>query len=420
MKKNNKEILKILAFVLPYIVVEFTNTLLVIIDKSISNSIGKTAIIVFSSFVTLNWTINTIQTCMSKAHSIVSVRDRKNKHDINTTGIMLELIVSTIISILVFLFAKQITHIYNLENDAREILFTILKMKAIELPIVSIGYIAKNELKIQGKTKNIFIITIIAAIFNIGGDCLSVKFGYNEIGIYVATIVSTIIETTLLFIESKVKIRRVKKHYIKEIIKYSKDLIFDKIIQRIINITYTRIASSFGTNIFAIHCACLTVIETLSEIQNGYYSGLLVKYAEIIEEDKKNIIKKVDSIEMYSIFSIIILDIIFLYPMWYIMGKAVPWNECNPYIWFYSLELITTVASSNYMAYVSANKDTKAIRNAALIGGICVRMPLMFIIKYFNLGLIGLSFVVGIDKLVRITYLRLHIRRTNIYKNVDL
>lgn len=82
--------------------------------------------------------------------------------------------------------------------------------------------------------------------------------------------------------------------------------------------------------------------------------------------------------------------------------------------------MITTVASSNYMAYVSANKDTKAIRNAALIGGICVRMPLMFLIRYFNLGLVGLSFVVGIDKLVRISYLRLHIRRTNVYANSDL
>ena len=45
-----KEVLRTFIFVLPYIFVEFTNTLLVTIDKSISNSIGKTAIIVFSSF----------------------------------------------------------------------------------------------------------------------------------------------------------------------------------------------------------------------------------------------------------------------------------------------------------------------------------------------------------------------------------
>jgi len=46
-----KEVLRTFIFVLPYIFVEFTNTLLVTIDKSISNSIGKTAIIVFSSFL---------------------------------------------------------------------------------------------------------------------------------------------------------------------------------------------------------------------------------------------------------------------------------------------------------------------------------------------------------------------------------
>ena len=77
-QKFNKNIFKTFLFVLPYILVEFTNTLLVTIDKSMSNSIGKTAIIVFSSFVTLNWAINTIQACISNAHAIVLARDKKN------------------------------------------------------------------------------------------------------------------------------------------------------------------------------------------------------------------------------------------------------------------------------------------------------------------------------------------------------
>ena len=40
----DKKLLKTFLFVLPYILVEFTNTLLVTIDKSMSNSIGTTAI----------------------------------------------------------------------------------------------------------------------------------------------------------------------------------------------------------------------------------------------------------------------------------------------------------------------------------------------------------------------------------------
>ena len=91
-KYPKKEILKALIFVLPYIVVEFTNTVLIIIDRSISNSIGKTAIIVFSSFITLNWAINTIQGCIASAHRIVLVRDKENSKDINATGIAIEFI----------------------------------------------------------------------------------------------------------------------------------------------------------------------------------------------------------------------------------------------------------------------------------------------------------------------------------------
>lgn len=58
-KDMRKCVMKSLLFVLPYIIVEFTNVFLILVDKSISNSIGKTALVVFSPFITLNWAINT-------------------------------------------------------------------------------------------------------------------------------------------------------------------------------------------------------------------------------------------------------------------------------------------------------------------------------------------------------------------------
>lgn len=125
-----KVIMKTFLFVLPYLLVEFTNTLLVIIDKSMSNSIGKTAIIVFSSFITLNWAINTIQSCLGTAHTIVLVRDRKNAKQINNSAMCIEVISSIIIAFVIFIFSNQITYVYNLESNAREILSIILKLKS--------------------------------------------------------------------------------------------------------------------------------------------------------------------------------------------------------------------------------------------------------------------------------------------------
>jgi len=110
-QKFNKNIFKTFLFVLPYILVEFTNTLLVTIDKSMSNSIGKTAIIVFSSFITLNWAINTIQACISNAHAIVLARDKENSKRINSSAMLIELISSFVIAILIFTFSRQITYV---------------------------------------------------------------------------------------------------------------------------------------------------------------------------------------------------------------------------------------------------------------------------------------------------------------------
>ena len=191
---------------------------------------------------------------------------------------------------------------------------------------------------------------------------------------------------------------------------FAKDLIFNKIIQRIVNIYYTHVASSFGTNIYAIHCVCATIIDTLCEITEGYYSGLLVEYANDIENKRENLLKKVDNIEIWwLIFAILSIPIV-IYPLWFVLGNNVPWNECNPYIWLYSIEFIATVAGCNYRAYLSANKDTKSISMMAFIGGICVRVPLCFFICKYSIGIIGLSVVCGIDRSVRAIYLRIYIK----------
>ena len=42
--------------------------------------------------------------------------------------------------------------------------------------------------------------------------------------------------------------------------------------------------------------------------------------------------------------------------------------------------------------------------------GICVRVPLCYLIQKYNIGLIGLAFVCGIDRIVRAIYLRLYIK----------
>lgn len=409
-QRFNKSIFNTFLFALPYILVEFTNTLLVIIDKSMSNSIGKTAIIVFSSFVTLNWAINTIQACISNAHAIVLARDKENYKKVNSSAMIIELVSSVVISILIFIFSNQITYVYNLENNAREILTIILKLKAIQLPLLAIGYVPKNILKINNKTNRIWISIVVSSLINITGDYISIKLGYNEIGIYIATIVSQFINTLLLLLFSKYKWYKSSLDYIKQILYFAKDLIFNKIVQRIVNIYYTSVASSFGTNIYAIHCVCGTIVNTLCEIIEGYYSGLLVQYSNDIENKTNNLLKKVDTVELYgNIFAIAFIPIC-IYPLWLILGNKIPWENCNPYIWIYSIEFVATVAGCNYRAYLSANKNTKAIRMMAFIGGICVRVPLCYLIKKYNIGLIGLAFVCGIDRIVRAIYLRLYIK----------
>lgn len=416
-KVSNKS-LSVLLFVLPYILVEFTNIILITIDRSLSNSIGKTAIIVFASLMSLDSAINTIQECISQSHSIVLSRDRKNNNSINTVAIFLQILSSIMISLILFIFANKITYIYTLETNARNILTILLKLKAIQLPILAISYVPKNDLKIKGKTDLILISTVISSLVNIGGDIISIRFGFNEVGIYVATIISTLINTSLLFVFSKYKYRKIKITYVKDIVSHAKDLLFNQVIQKFAYIFLESVSSSFGSDIYVIVCVSSAILSVLLQLAEGYYTGLLVSYSDSIENKEANLLSKVNKVTIYSLIFSLILVIIIPYPAWYFLGKSVPWSECSMYIYLYSTEFFTYIINNNYLAYLSANKDTKAIRLTSLIGGICIRIPLLCLIKYFNIGLVGLALVCTIDRLVRTIYLKTYIRKNKtLYKN---
>ena len=417
-KIKNRQIIKVLFFVLPYILVEFTNVVLVTIDKSLSNSIGKTAIIVFATFLSLETAINIVQECISQSHSIVLARNKEKNSIINNSAIFLQIIISICISFLLFIFANKITYIYTLENDARNILTFLLKLKSIQLPILAISYVPKNDLKIKNKTNLILISTIISSFFNILGDLISIKLGINEVGIYFATLISTIINTILLFIFSKYKYGPIKIKYIKEIIFHAKDLIFNKVIQKIAYILLVSIASSFGSEIYVVHCVCEAVVLLLLQLTDGYYTGLLVSYSQSIENKEKNLLKKVKKVGLYSLFLSLIFLIIIPYPAWYFLGRNVPWNECGIYIYIYATEFFTYIINNNYLAYLSANKDTKCIRYTSFIGGICIRIPLLYLIKFLNIGLLGIGLVCTFDRTVRTIYLKWYIKNNKkLYKN---
>ena len=153
--------------------------------------------------------ITTIQTCVSSAHMIVLARANKDSKEINTSAMLIELVSAIIISILIFTFSNQITYVYHLENNAREILSIILKLKAIQLPLLALGNVPKNILKVNNQTNKIWITTVISSLVNIIGDYISIKCGYNEIGKYVATIILHK-KTREGFIESLLNAKREK------------------------------------------------------------------------------------------------------------------------------------------------------------------------------------------------------------------
>lgn len=425
-----KDGLKILFISLPYLLVNIGCTAGDLVDKSMINSLGASVIAAFGISATIGYIINTIPKLIADNSCVIVAREKDKKDnqiaipDITTTAIVLTLIIS-VITVLIMLITKDlIVRLFSVDPVTDKLLGRLLLLRCVFLPINSISLVQEQYLASVRQNKLLLVLDIIFYILLILGDVIALWLNSGGEGIFIATIICYVIFVVSVVITSDMKIGKVRKSIAKEIIRTTLDMIPDRLGQRIAYTLQTKLASSFGTEGYAIVVVASAIRDIYEKMCNGLASGWSVYACEwltgardelkTIYTKEKSIIKQAFYYTAVSILFIVVIYVITIYPMWFLFGRVFTWDQCWYAILVCSLYMPQYLLYRSYYYLLRASGETRCLSLTAIVGGCCVRVPVQLLLVYSG-GQVG-ALAVGqvLDFTARAVYLRFQVKKSKV------
>lgn len=407
---NSKPIREMLVKTFPFILTAILTNSFVIIDTAMTNTLGNASISALATVTVLYWVCLIPCATVSNPYRILLSLHKENKEYVkflNLTSIVIYLIGSIILSIGLIIFADKIISIFVLEQETHNMAVQLTGLLGILLPIKYMKDMLTIYLAINRKQKLISISMAISAILNIGGDVISLKFGYGIIGIYIATILSNLLNVIILFKASKIRFNKFDKRLAKEIWFIGKDFALERITQRIVNLWMTRLVSMQGAEKYAIYSIIFGILNVEEDIVLALREADVTWLGEWAN-GKYNVVNILKHLDRYSIVTFLIGTIsvsTIAYPVWLMFKGDTVWQQCL--IGSYINALIIGIYTIRYSfdSFLKISKDTKNFLIATMLGSV-VRVIVSLIVCTYckDIQLIMLAFL--LDGLVRTLYCR--------------
>lgn len=234
-----------------------------IIDMMWVGNLGSNAVASIGSssfFVNLGNSINAfviIGTGIKVSHAIGEKNEKEVKEYIKT-GMILNLFVAVIYSIILLVFGKNLIGFLNIGNPIVE--EEAYKYLIISAPILFFTFFNTLIIRIFnsfGNNKSALIINIIGIIINIVLDPIFIyTFKLGVTGAALATLIGTIIVSVLLLYNGKAVLKvnlknKIDFKKVKEITILGTPMSFQRVLFTLINIVLARIVASFGSDSIA-------------------------------------------------------------------------------------------------------------------------------------------------------------------------
>ncbi len=207
----------------------------------------------------------------------IGADDPKSANDTARQGLMLNIIIGVVVSLLGYYFSHDLLKFMGAEPEVFEaggVLYAKAIFGGLVFMTISTGIIA--VLRGAGDTKTPMTINIIANLLNVVGNYTLIygKFGFPRLGVFgagLSTSISRVVSASLalytVFKGSKIIKISLKDNFlpnieiIKRIINVGLPSAMEQFIFRAGQITFVRIVSGFGTAVFAAHQISLNILS---------------------------------------------------------------------------------------------------------------------------------------------------------------
>lgn len=370
------------------------------IDSAFNNAISIDAIVVCGSL----FSIDLILKSLSEMGTYTYRTARKDE----TSYLIVNVVVSLILGIIVFLIRNYIVNIFGLTDIQKELLSSIL--------ILYIGYLVLGRLanalfemvRLKGELKLYRNSLIVYYVILIGLDAVAYLTTHNLKMLFVATMISWIVSIIYMLSHLKLKIKLPDKEVMKNVKRYGIPTALERLFSRIFILIYGVIASHMGTEKYSIHTVCYAVCISLELITNAYQATLMIKIPT--SESYKN--QKQIIIDMKkSCFSVIILlNYVFAIVYLVLQHGSLPLTSCFPYIIFYTFGVFGLYHYENYKTLCIMQGKPKILLLGSTIGSL-IRVIICLVFCKSDIALFVFGLVNFVDFYTRSVIYRIELEK---------
>lgn len=365
------------------------------IDTSFSNHINVDSICVFSAYTVITWTTYCTYSIGMYAYCVVL--------DKSKMCFFIQMVVSIILSVLLYIFSSVIPHLYSLTNSQYALFEKCLKVHALSCPILAFreflgGYAEYRCCNKQALTGNIILYSSMILT-----DALTVYFGGDLSWLLIMTGLCSLLYSVYEFavLDFRKKPFLFSWSDIKILLKHGGNTYVNRITGKIATIFYNIYASKLGTELYSIHAVCYAIGIFTENFTNALFTFIIISSASKPQGCNK-LQYCITVTRKYGMF-IVITSYVTCYILLLFTHGAVDIKDCIIWTALYSTEVFGLLIYEPMQAYLTSECQTGYLRFGGMIG-IFVRIPAVLLGYHLNLGLVSFAFSCMLDFAIRGLY----------------
>lgn len=362
------------------------------VDTAFGNNISIDAVCVLSAYTIITWVTYCIYQMGSYSYRIMLSKEKNN--------LLIQVVVSVLLSILVFSLSDYIPYIYSLTDSQNELFSRCLKMHALCIPLFSIGEFIYKYMLIKCMNKLMFVTNVIFYAMMISLDALVYFKGYDLDALIFSTFISYVVYDIIILICSGIlKIEdKIEISTIKECLKHSTNMLIDRLLGKVATVVYNIYASRLGTDVYAIHSVCYSIAVFTEYITNALYDYQVVRLKAYEDFDKK--IRECFRIMRKTLLPLTALGYFTSFMLLLVVHGKVELKVCIVPLIMYCSQVLFIQLYESLRGFLTSSKKSEMLKWAGLIG-IITRIPVTLISYYSGIGIYGFALASSIDFLCR-------------------
>lgn len=254
-------------------------TLISITDTFFISRLGSEAISAVGAMVSIIFFINLGMKSIQVSNNVIVAQDlganqREKIKIITGNAILLSTIIQIISIVITIMLSPIIPSVFKVSN----ICLTYLYIRLIGIIPAGIGMVVSGYQRVLAKSKFIMNIRFLSLILNIILDYIAIKMNYGIAGVAWATVITEVINTTILVFYSRKQITyKINRNYINELLNLAKFGILSRIFDRGGKLVLNIILSRIGMYEYAAHVIVNRIEDFANDFCYGFGIGITTK-----------------------------------------------------------------------------------------------------------------------------------------------